>query len=369
MRGLAGLLLFAGLAAGQPPDTVPAAATQPGPGSHGWPTTASPTVPPGLPSGTATAETRSPGAPIPQFRPPVGFPPEPPNYPQAGDLGYGPLPGSLADDYAREYAERQRLRSCDFQGRVYTTFPGTLLWEPPLALKREPRLEILGTSLNNLVNDSTLDANIGTVVGLTRVRGIGHDVSVQLDLFANVLTRLSPEDLIATDYRFGFPLTARWGDWQSKLAYEHTSAHLGDEFLRNTGRRPINFAKDEIVVGLGRFLPEYDLRLYGQVSYAFFQDLAGDPERYRYDLGGQWTPRPAMGGGPGAPYVAVNVDFRGEQDYEPNVAAQVGYQVRNPFQRLAGVRVFVEYRTGKSLFGQFFRDQETFTAVGLAGEF
>jgi hypothetical protein len=265
-------------------------------------------------------------------------------------------------------AARQAFTACDYTGTRYVSFPNTLLWEPPLAALREPRLQLLVTDQSNYVNNWTLDANIGTVVGLYRIEPPGHDLAYQLDLFATVLTRLSPEDLIATDYRFGVPVTARWGEWQGKLAYEHTSAHLGDEFLRNTGRRPVNFAKDEVVVGAGRFLLDRRLRVYGQVSYAFFQDLFGDPERWRYDLGGQWD-LPTPTGLSGAPFVALNLDWRGDQDYRTNVSVQAGWSWRNPLQRLAGLRVFGQYYSGGSQFGQFFQDRERFAAFGLAGEF
>ena len=144
-----------------------------------------------------------------------------------------PLPGSLAEDVAAEYAARQQFRTCDAYGGVTTVFPNTLLWAPPLAGKAEPRMAVLIDSFKNSSGGNyTVDTSIGMNYGLLRYTAAGHDAAYQLDLFGVVLTRLSPNDLLAEDYRFGVPITARWGPWHGKVGYEHTSAHLGDEYIR-----------------------------------------------------------------------------------------------------------------------------------------
>jgi hypothetical protein len=365
--------LTAAVAVAQEPPSRPVSAAQPG--SHGWPLQAPPSVPPAQPGGVPTDESRQPGAPAPSYPPPSvpAYPPvtaDPYLYSAPAPAPSPVIPGSLDDQLMQEQLVRRGLRICTWQGTVISALPGGFLWTPPLASKREPRMQVLGSSLNNYAEDYTLDTSIGGTVGLVRAESGGGDVAYQFDLFGVVHTRLTPEDLIAADYRFGVPLTARWGPWHAKLAYEHTSAHLGDEFLRNFPQARIpGWAKDEVVVGVGRYFAD-QLRVYGQIGYAFFFDLPqphGD-SRWRFDYGAEWADlRPC--GWTGTPFAAVHVFHRGDQDYTANFTAQVGWLWRNPFQRLATVRLFAEYYSGRSPFGQFDRTKENFYAVGLSCDY
>lgn len=366
-RAALAVVATAGLAVAQEPPTAPVNAVQPG--SLGTPQLAPPSVPPDQPSGVPTQESRQLGAPVPAYPPPVTADP----YlapPAVTPVPAAPLPGSLDYQLMQEEAVRRGLRVCTWQGTVINALPGGFLWAPPLASKREPRMQVLGSSLKNYAGDYTLDTSIGGTVGLFRADVAGRDASYQLDLFGVVHTRLTPEDLIAADYRFGVPLTARWGDWHAKLAYEHTSAHVGDEYLRNFPATPIpGWAKDEVVVGIGRYFAD-QLRLYGQVSYAFFYDLPQPhgESRWRFDYGAEWADlRPS--GWAGTPFAAVHVFHRGDQDYVANFTAQVGWLWRNPYQRLASVRLFAEYYSGRSSFGQFDQTREQFYAVGVACDY
>jgi hypothetical protein len=208
-------------------------------------------------------------------------------------------------------------------------------------------------------------------IGLLRLEPEGADFAAQLDIFGTVLTRLSPDDLIAADYRFGFPVTFRWGWWQGKVAYEHTSAHLGDEFIRQFGGGIPSFAKDEVVIGLGRFL--YDnLRVYGHAAYAFTFQVPGVADtsrnKTRFDIGFEWFLRCPTGWA-GTPFAAANVEWRGDQNNDPNYTAQVGWLWRNPTMRLGTLRVFAEYYNGRSPYGQFLQTRETFSSVGFGFDY
>ena len=353
--------LFAGPVVAQVPvPRIPALTTptSTGPGSQGWPVPLGQTAPQVVqPSPTPLLET-----------PPSAFSGQPSPGVVLDQEGLPPLAGSLSDDFNKEVAGRRSFQYCNWENTRVSLFPSTLLWEPPLASKREARLQVMPTNFQNYVNKWTLETSIGTTAGILRVEPAGRDLAYQLDVFGVVHTRLSPDDLMASDYRFGVPLTARWGNWQGKLAYEHTSAHLGDEFQRNTGRLPINFAKDEAVLGVSRTFPEFALRVYGQVSYAFMQDLAGDPDRKRYDAGFQWVCQVPTGLS-GAPFVAAHIEARGDQDFDPNFVAQVGWLWRNPYQRLANFRVYAEYYKGRSPYGQFFKEREDFYGLGFACDY
>jgi hypothetical protein len=296
------------------------------------------------------------------------WPFDPPN--TAADLNRKPFPGSTADQFYRDYAGRELFRHCCGDGTVLIGFPSTLLWEPPFAAKREPRMMALPTTLNNYVGPWTLDTSLGTTVGLFRlIPSWSPALEAQLDLFGVVHTRLSPDDLIVADYRFGFPVTFRHGPWHAKIAYEHTSAHVGDEGIQN-GRIPINkhTTKDEVVFGLGRWFEDC-LRLYGQSSYAFYQNLPDDSlGRWRFDIGFELYNRQPTGFW-GTPFVALNADFRGDQKYNGNLNVQAGWLWRNPEQRLAMWRTFIEYYNGRSPYGQLQFTRERFLGAGVAADY
>lgn len=279
-----------------------------------------------------------------------------------------PLPGSLADQVQRDYAARDLFRYCTWRDCTITMFPTTLLWEPPLAIFREPRMQALWTSQNNYKGPETLETSLGADFGVFRFEPIGSDFAVQLDLFGVAHTRLSPDDVMAQSYRFGFPVTFRRGPWHGKIGYEHTSDHLGDELIFNTGRQFTRYAKDELVMALGRYF--YDrLRVYGQWSYAGYQDLPQGYNRNRYDAGFEYYDRRPTGF-TGTPFLAFNATWRGEQQFTPITTTQFGWLWRNEELRLASLRIFGAYYSGGSPYGQFFQDgREHWWAIGIAGDY
>jgi hypothetical protein len=279
-----------------------------------------------------------------------------------------PLPGSLASEVDRYFAAKSLFRYCTWRDCTISAFPSTLLWEPPLAIFREPRMAAYWTSLNNYRGPETLETSLGTTFGLFRFEPIGTDLAIQTDLFGVVHTRLSPDDVMAQSYRFGFPVTFRRGPWTGKIGYEHTSDHLGDELIFRTGRGFTRYAKDELVIALSRYF--YDsLRIYGQWSYAAYQDLPRAFNRNRYDLGFEYYDRQPTGF-TGTPFVAFNATWRGELNFVPITQSQLGWIWRNPEARLASFRVFGTYYSGGSPYGQFFQDgREHWWGLGFAGDY
>jgi hypothetical protein len=369
-RGWASWVVLAVLAAGPVAAQIPPgpAASLPPPSVQLPPPTPVPTPPPPLLGAPPVLGSASPAAVSA-----AGFATRP--------VDMKPLPGSVADQLDQEYEARRSFRYCVWNGTDITAFPNTLLWQPPLASPIEPRFQALPTTLDNYTNKWTLDTSIGNTVGLFRVEPAGHDAAYQLDLFAVVLTRLTPSDLVAADYRFGIPVTARWGPWHAKLGYEHTSGHLGDEVIHAQLVPPTQitaYSKDEVVLGLGRWLTDR-LRLYGVIGYAARQQLpdpnppfvlAQSRSKWRFSTGFEWFYNSGPTGWGGTPFVAANLDSRGEESFNPNVTAQFGWLWRNPFQRLASFRIFGEYYNGRPVYGQFYdRGREHFFAVGFAGDY
>jgi len=282
-----------------------------------------------------------------------------------------PLPGSVEDEYTRELIAREEFRTYTWRGTGITAFPNNLLWDPGLAVQKDPRMKATYSNQPNFRGSNSLDTSIGGTQGLYRFDFIGQDLQVQTDIFGVVHTRLSPEDVTFADYRFGLPFTAKLGWWQAKFAYEHTSSHLGDRLLRAIPQPVPSYARDEIVIGFGRIL--YDqLRVYGHYAYAFQLIVPGveasRETRSRVDIGFEWYDRRATGFW-GTPYVAGNVEWMGSQGNRPNYDIQAGWMFRNPSVRLGQFRVFVEHYRGQSPFSINSNVRETFTAGGIAFDY
>jgi hypothetical protein len=244
--------------------------------------------------------------------------------------------------------------------------PLTLLWTPPLASQREPRSYLKATSLEN---DNTFD-NVDTAIGVTfPVLRWGRDEvtpqGLQLDFFAVVFSRWSNlRDSVGVDYRFGVPLTFACGPWSGRIAYEHTSTHLGDELAERTGRKKVSSNRDEVVVGLAYSFWD-SVRIYGQVGYALGLSSPGNDERRdRYDWGIEWIGREVCHWIGGRPFAAFDMDLRGDQDYTANVTTQIGWRWSNSIHRPA-LRLALEYYDGRSPYGQFLLDRENWFGVGI----
>jgi hypothetical protein len=305
----------------------------------------------------------------PNFAPPTVVPPSSTIAVEDPFLGPRPLPGSLQDEFTREYEARSTLRTLTWDDGILTALPSTLLWEPGLAVHRDPRMKTLGSNQANFRSGTSLETSIGGTVGLFRFEPAGSSWKFQTDIFGVVHTRLSPEDVTVADYRFGLPFTFQWNWWHGKFGYEHTSSHIGDRLIRATGAQVFTHAKDEVVAGLGRWLFDDTLRIYGNIAYAFF-DLNPDRVKgpFRGDVGFEWYSRKATGFA-GTPFLAGNVEFRQDQSYEPNYTIQAGWMWRNPYQRFGSFRLFAEYYRGGSPYGQFYRTKENFAAFGIAFDY
>lgn len=327
------------------------------------------------------------GEALPQPRPVPGDRPEAP----ATELAYGPipgpatpmevegpsfarpmpLPGSVEDEYTRELLARDGFRTYTWRDTAITAFPSTLLWDPGLAVQRDPRMKATFSNQPNFRGSESLDVSIGGTQALFRSDFIGRDLQLQSDIFGVVHTRLSPEDVTFADYRFGLPFTAKWGWWQGKFGYEHTSSHLGDRLLQAVPQQVRAWAKDEVVLGIGRLVEE-QLRLYATYAYAFQFVVPGveatTRTRGRFELGFEWFDRRSTGFA-GTPYLAGSIEWQGSQGNVPNYTAQAGWMWRNATTRLSQFRVYLEHYWGQSPFGINSAAREQYTAFGIGFDY
>ncbi len=243
-----------------------------------------------------------------------------------------------------------------------------LLWQPPLASLRQPRMFVIADSLDNASTSETINTAIGATVGLFRFRPCRWPhVEFEVDFFGVHFSRWSERHLaIAGDYRFGFPVTFRSGPWQGKVGYEHTSTHLGDDFIEISGQRKVQYVRDELVLGLA-YRWWNQLRVYGELGIAVYLGSVYERSPERFNWGIEWS-RQEPTGWKGQPFAAFDMDLRPEQNYDPNMSLQLGWQWIPVNQRTSG-RLALQLYDGRSPYGQFITAREQWYGIGVFIDF
>ncbi len=245
----------------------------------------------------------------------------------------------------------------------WVLMPEGLIYRPYLASAKESRFRSVW---NNERDEGNIwDITLGGQVGILRYGGEhnGRPVGWQLGIEGAGLVRLDLDedrDVMASDFRFGIPLT--WGNafYQVKCGYYHLSSHVGDEFLlKNPGFPRLNFSRDVLVLGIS-LSPRELWRVYGEAGYAFYSDVS---EQWEFQFGIDYAPSGATGPR-GKPFAAVNGHLREEVDFGGNVVLQAGWAWRgSPSSGM--LRTGVEYYNGKNDQFSFFNDSEQKFGFGV----
>ena len=215
--------------------------------------------------------------------------------------------------------------------------PNNLIYTSYLAGPKESRIgsvvynDTAPAVYDPSVPEGTLwDTTLGGRVSILRYGSdsVVHPQGLEVQIEGAAFVRLDPQDqrdLRSSDFRFGVPIVYGLGRWQTKLAYYHNSAHLGDEFMIKYPTYPrINYVRDCMVWGNSYYAYDW-LRLYGEVGYALFN--AGGSQPWEFQFGTELIQaRPT--GGRGAPFLAVNGMSRQELDWGGNVCVQAGWAWR-----------------------------------------
>jgi hypothetical protein len=263
----------------------------------------------------------------------------------------------------------QECYECGNDPWQWTLLPKDLIWHSYLAGPKEPRFG--GVLFSQTGGDTYLDGTLGARVGILRY-GSPNSVDFlpqgwQLDVEGDAIIRqdLSQDsDVHAYDFRIGVPISYGIGRYQMKMAWYHTSAHLGDEFsIKNPTFPRINFSRNAIVWGHSYFLTD-DLRIYGEIDYGYWTD--GGSEPWLFQTGFEYSP--LVRGARGAPFLAVNGLLEQENDFGGPFTLQTGWQWR-PLHGGQRLRIGFHYQTGPTPYGEFYRFSEEQIGAGIWYDF
>jgi hypothetical protein len=294
--------------------------------------------------------------------------------PQIQQLETLPPPGVLAEEPPLDYFDLDAWQNSatdlgpltpriDWQWQL---LPDGIMYRAYLANPKESRL---GTQIFNLDGEGAFwDSTLGGRMGLLRygTNDPSWPQGWQLDVEGSAQVRLDPDenmDQRSVDFRAGAPLTYAYGRHRLKFGYYHLSSHLGDEFLAaHPTFSHVNFTREVLTLGYAYYVTE-DLRLYGELGWAFHSDVSNE---WEFQFGIDYAPgRPT--GFRGAPFFAANGHLREELNYSGNFVVQAGWAWRGQTSHL--LRTGFHYYNGLSDQYSFYRNFEQQIGGGVWYDF
>ncbi len=245
---------------------------------------------------------------------------------------------------------------------TWQILPDGLMYRSYLAGGKEPRFA--SHWIHERDQGWLWDVTLGGRLGILRY-GTGDALQPegwQVDVEGAAFSRMDLEqgrDLVASDFRFGVPLTVRRGRWEGKFSYYHLSSHLGDEFIQRTGSARLNFVRDSLVLG-GAFYLRPEMRLYTEAGWSFHPKGGSRP--WEFQFGVDWSSLEPTGIC-GSPFFAINGELRQEVDFGGSMTVQTGWQWRGASAHL--LRLGMHYFNGKTYQYQFFAEHEEQLGVGF----
>ena len=250
--------------------------------------------------------------------------------------------------------------------------PGSDLYPVYIANPIRPTMAIIWGKYRDSeireAGDTRYTIRVGGRVNFLRIHPVEEpDQGFQLDVEAAFLGQFDADyslDNIGWDGVWG--LIFSWANgkgFAAKLASQHDSSHVGDEYAERTGRERIDYTRAEVAFGLSlAFFNHW--RVYGEAGYAYDMRNTQLQEPWRVEGGLEFEDAHRFWKGRLGYYAAIDVVAYEESDWQRDITIQAGLVL--PVTTLVRTyRLGLEYRDGRSVIGEFFQDRETYWALGL----
>ena len=231
-----------------------------------------------------------------------------------------------------------------------------------LADPRRPRMNIgLGAANTSIPETSSgrvfLDA--GTRYTLFRVETDPEGVNeFALDIQGGLFMQFDAGrslDNIGWDGVYGVFVVQDWSNKVSwRMGYRHLSAHLGDEYIQETGRSRVGYTREDIALGVAYHVDRY-VTAYAEPNWAWGMGNEDRQPRWAVEGGAQYQGPHTLWNNSTALYGGVHVKSFQENDWNPDVSGQFGFLVK----RGAGatsLRMGIEGYVGRAILGEYALD-------------
>lgn len=250
------------------------------------------------------------------------------------------------------------------EGAEYEIFPQEELFDSLLADPRWPRFSAahewrLGTDEFNRVASVSFGETF--IFARSPEYDWGQwDIGIQAMVDAIFDMTSQSFNLANEDYFVGIAASLVHKDVTTQFRISHTSSHLGDEYLLESGIPRISVSY-EIVDVLVSYEPMDSIRVYGGGGLYLKPSPAYDP--LLMQLGFEWTSpirfiRDLM-----TPVFGTDVQLRQQNDFIPEVSVLAALRFAKPDDGRRHLEVFARFYHGRSPDGQFFR--QTVDIMGL----
>jgi len=251
-----------------------------------------------------------------------------------------------------------------------------LTWNPPTDLyppyAADPRrsrhiIGIVNAFDSELPNSKNLrwGLSIGGTYGIARLSRAGApEAAWQLDVEGRFYSQWDIHhalDEIGHDGRVGATLIRQIrSDLAFRVAYVHTSSHIGDEYLlRNNITERLSSRKEEVGTGISWKIDER-LRTYVDLGYGLNLGTRNKPLRLQTGLELEGKPRLRNGRW----YAALDVTSFEENDYEVSANLQTGI-VFGSAESPRRYRFGIELYDGRAQLDTFFMFRERYAVIGM----
>lgn len=238
-----------------------------------------------------------------------------------------------------------------------------------LADPRSPRtaFTLMGV-FNSDINDAggtRFNFSYGKRFGVVRFGDEKAYKAWQLDLEIGYFGQFDIEeslDNIGWDGIFSFIFSRRLSPKKfMRFGFLHDSAHLGDEFVEETGRQRIDYTRQELIAGMA-WLPTARSKLYTELGWAY--DLKDNQDGLRLQWGAEYygANNDRYLGLPW--YAATDITLFEERDWEPAISLQLGL-IYATGRTTEQYRLVLEAYSGRSVLGEFSFEDESYISIGV----
>jgi Protein of unknown function (DUF1207) len=243
--------------------------------------------------------------------------------------------------------------------------PGGVLFKPLIA---DPRWPHFSAAWQHYLDDRQFSNVASVTFGESfafyrdRIGGAWWEVGLHAGVFSVFDIDADSFDLINADYLVGVPLSLRYEDFTAMFRVFHQSSHLGDEFLLRTRTNRINVSYESIDLKLSYEAFGDLVRLYAGGGYLFHQTPSNlDPLSVQYglELRSPWPARDSRW----RPIAAVDVQQREENNWTADISARAGIEIEGVLLTRK-LQILLEYFSGHSPNGQFYKDKVQYIGLG-----
>jgi uncharacterized protein DUF1207 len=243
-------------------------------------------------------------------------------------------------------------------------FPGGVLFKPLIA---DPRWPHFSAAWQHYFDDPQFKDLAAVSFGESfafyrdRLGSLWWEVGLHAGVFSVFNMDTSSFDLVNADYLVGIPLTLRYGDFSTQLRVFHQSSHLGDEFLLRTRTNRINLSYEAVDLKASYEFADV-VRLYAGGGYLFDQtptNLNPFWAQYGLELTSPWPSRDARW----RPIAAVDVKQQEENNWSADISARAGIEIEGVLLTRK-LQILLEYFSGHSPNGQFYKDKVQYFGLG-----